>query len=76
MLTENDKRVLETIGKRLLITKGELSEIMKSGDYNGNGTSLQRLKDMGYVEAIESLGTCLVVTQKGIRALKEQNVNL
>ena len=70
MLSENDRKILQLMGKNLLMTTGELARILKT-EYNGSAPSLQRLMEMGYVEKVESIGTALVVTQKGMRALKE-----
>lgn len=70
MLSENDRKILQIMDKNLLMTTGELARIMET-EYNGNASSLQRLMEMGYVEKVESIGTALVVTQKGMRAVKE-----
>ncbi|MFH1978520.1 MAG: hypothetical protein ABIJ92_04295 [Candidatus Aenigmatarchaeota archaeon] len=70
-LTAAEKEILEIMSKRLLVTTRELNKFLSSDKYNG-GTdfSLQRLVDQGYLERVESLGTTVVVTQKGLRALK------
>ncbi len=69
MLTDTDKKILELMKERLLVNKEEIARLLGA---NGNGmdTSFQRLAEMGYIEKVESLGTCFVITQTGIRALK------
>jgi len=69
MLNENDKKVLEIISKQQLITKSELAQKVNSGDYSKIQTHVSRLMELGYIEQVESLGTCLVITQKGMRAI-------
>lgn len=73
MLTEQEKRILEIVSKQLLITKGEIMSLLNKEKVNGTDLMLQRLRDAGYIDKIESLGTCFVVTQKGIRAVQGQD---
>ncbi|MBU0953358.1 MAG: hypothetical protein KKA90_02985 [Nanoarchaeota archaeon] len=70
IMTETDKKILELMGKNLLMTKLELMNALKTKD-GSNDVSLQRLREFGYVEAVESMGNCYVVTQQGMRALKK-----
>jgi len=72
MITDVDRRVLKIMGKNLLVTTGELSRMLQKEDLNGNSFSISRLLELGYVEKVESIGTTLVITQKGLRALKEE----
>jgi hypothetical protein len=72
MLSDQEKRVLEVISKQLLITKGEIISLLNKEKVNGTDVMLQRLRDSGYIDKVESLGTCFVVTQKGIRAMQGQ----
>ena len=71
MLNDVERRILELLSRQLLVTKGELIVQMNREKHNGSDVSLGRLSDMGYVDKVESLGTCLVITQKGMRVLKE-----
>lgn len=71
VLNEADKKILQLLNARLLITKAEVAEFMKKENLNTSDGSMKRLIDMGFVESVESLGTTLVITQKGIRALKD-----
>lgn len=71
MLSDVEKRVLELLSRQLLITKGELIVQLNSEKHNGSDISIHRLREMGYIDKIESLGTCIVITQKGMRALRE-----
>ena len=70
MLNEQEKKMLELMKSRLLITKGELASAMGGSD--GVEVSVQKLRDMGYIEKVESVGVCYVITQQGLRALKEE----
>ena len=72
MLSDGDRRILELLSKQLLVTKGELLVQLNREKHNGSDVSIGRLKEMGYIDKVESLGTCLVITQKGMRALKEE----
>jgi hypothetical protein len=72
MLTEQEKRVLEIVSKQLLITKGEIMSLLNKEKVNGTDIMLQRLRDGGYIDKVESLGTCFVITQRGIRAVQAQ----
>ncbi len=71
MLTDTDKKILEILSKQLLITKGELVTQLSSHNLDGAEMSINRLRELGYIEKVESLGTCFVITQKGMRVLKE-----
>jgi len=72
VLTEQEKRVLDVVSKQLLITKGEIISLLNKERANGTDITLQRLRDSGYIDKVESLGTCFVITQKGIRAIQGQ----
>ena len=68
MLTESERKILDIIAAQQLITKGELK--IKLGKENGGDVGLQRLKEMGYIDTVESLGNCFVITQSGLRAVQ------
>ena len=70
MLGDLDRRILEILSKQLLITKGELLSHLNRDGSDGTDVSIQRLSSMGYIEKVESLGVCYVITQKGMRLLK------
>ena len=70
MLSDTEKKILELLSRQLLITKGELMIQMNREKHNGSDVSINRLREMGYIDRVESLGTCLVITQKGMRALQ------
>ena len=72
MLSNTERRVLEIINSRLLITEKEFNSVMQKEQINGVDTTFQTLKDSGFIDRIESLGTCIVITQKGMRALQEK----
>ena len=71
MLSESERKIMEIMSRQLLITKGELVMQLEKEKLNGADVSLNKLKNMGYVDKVESLGTCFVLTQAGHRALKE-----
>jgi hypothetical protein len=72
MLSDQEKKVLEVVSRQLLITKGEIMSFLNKERVNGTDIMLQRLRDAGYIDKVESLGTCFVITQKGIRAMQGQ----
>jgi arginine repressor len=72
MLSEVENRILEFASKRHLVTKGEIADLLQRNACNGTDSSVSRLSEMGYLEKIESLGTCFVITQKGMRIAKGQ----
>ncbi len=72
MLTDSEKRILELMSRQLLVTKAEIASHLGKAVLDGEQYSVNRLVDMGYVEKVESLGTCYVITQAGIRAVKGQ----
>ncbi len=67
MLSDTDKRILEILAKQQLVTKAELARMLGKDSYDGTHANVSRLMEMGYVDKVESLGTCLVITQKGMR---------
>jgi len=71
MLSESEKKIMEILSKQLLITKGELIMQLEKEKLDGADVSLNKLRSMGYIEKVESLGTCYVLTQAGQRALRE-----
>ena len=73
MLTELDMRVLKAMSKQLLLRKAEIAKIAKLPDTEGVDITIGRLTEMGYVDKVESLGLCYVITQSGIRIIKENN---
>ncbi len=74
MLSGTEKQVLEFLQNRLLTTVGEISShLNKQGQpANGSAASIKKLMDFGYVQALQSMGNCYVITQRGLRALKGQ----
>ncbi len=71
MISENDRKILEIISKSHLVTLGELGTRLGTNGPNGAATSISRLIELGLVNKVESMGNCIVITQKGMRALKE-----
>lgn len=70
MLTDIEREILNIMSNQLLITKTELA-IKLSKESNGINVCIDRLREMGLIDKVESLGICYVITQKGIRAIKE-----
>ena len=71
MLSDAEKMILKLMSEKLLTTRSELVMSLEKEKHNGAEMGIQRLRNMGYIEKVESLGTCLVLTQKGQRALRE-----
>ena len=76
MLTDLDRRVLQAMSKQLLLRKAEIASIANLADINGVDVTIGRLSEMGYVDKVESLGLCYVITQKGLRLIKENTGEL
>ena len=72
MISETERRILDVLSKQHLVNKGEL-KIKMGREGDGVDLSLQRLMNMGYVEKVESLGVCYVITQGGIKFLNNGN---
>lgn len=71
MLSDVERRILEIMSQKLLTTKHELSVELSRERYDGTDVSVERLREMGFVDKVESLGNCLVITQSGLRQLKD-----
>ena len=74
MLEQSEKRILEILSKDLLVTKGELVNRLSREGLDSVELGLNRLRQMGYIEKVESLGTAFVITQSGMRAIKELTI--
>ncbi|RLJ05749.1 MAG: hypothetical protein DRP13_03180 [Candidatus Aenigmatarchaeota archaeon] len=74
MLDQSEKRILEILSKDLLVTKGELVNRLSREGLDSVELGLNRLRQMGYIEKVESLGTAFVITQSGMRAMKELTI--
>jgi len=72
MLSEVEQKILEFASERQLVTKAEIAGLLNRSACNGTDASVSRLSEMGYMDKIESLGTCFVITQKGLRFTKGQ----
>ena len=72
MLSDSERKILEFLSRQLLVTKAEIARMLGMSHLDGEQYSVNRLVDMGYVEKVESLGTCYVITQNGIRAIKQE----
>lgn len=72
MLSEVEQRILEFASKRHLVTKAEIADLLQRNAWNGTESSMSRLTEMGYMDKVESLGTCFVITQKGMRLSQGQ----
>ena len=75
MLSGTEKQVLEFLQNRLLTTSGEISSYVNKQGQPSNGAtaaSIKKLMDFGYVQSLQSMGNCYVITQRGLRALKGQ----
>ena len=76
MLTDLDRRVLQAMSKELLLRKSEIASLANLTDSDGVDVTIGRLTELGYVDKVESLGLCYVITQKGLRLIKENNGEL
>ena len=70
MLNENEIKLLEVLGRLLLVKPSELSSEFGEGD--GVSAALQKLQSIDCVKVVEPVGEkCFVITQKGTRLLRE-----
>ena len=72
MMGDLEKQIFELVCKQLLVNKKELVSRFKAT--GGLDTGIARLIDMGYIDKVESFGTCYVATQKGIRAFENNGL--
>lgn len=72
ILGDSERKILEMMSRQLLVTRSEIAAHLGKALLDGEQYSVNRLVDMGYVEKVESLGTCYVITQAGIRAMKQE----
>ena len=71
MLTEDERQILGIFGKRLLVRKDELRNVLSQSGINDGAVSINKLSSLGYLKFIEAVGApCYTITQEGIRALK------
>jgi len=71
MLSEEEKKIMNLMSKQMLLTKSELIVHLQKENYNGTDISIQRLRELGYLDKVESMGNCIVITQKGLKAMRE-----
>jgi|GEM_PF-783568 predicted transcriptional regulator len=74
MLGATERKILEFLFSRHLTTKGEIISQCSAESNDGVDVSIGRLMDSGFIDKVESLGTCFVITQKGIREMKGKSV--
>ena len=72
MLSDSERKILEMMSRQLLVTKSEIAAHLGKTVLDGEQYSVNRLVEIGYVEKVESLGVCYVITQAGIRAMKQE----
>lgn len=71
MLADKEKKILEVVRARSLITIGELNRMLSGEGVEGVGAIVQKLMQMNYLTTVEPLGrTCIVLTNTGTRALR------
>ncbi len=63
-----ERGILELLARQHVITKAEL--FGRFGQ-NGVGSALERLREQGLIEKVESLGTSFVITKAGIRKVQK-----
>jgi predicted transcriptional regulator len=72
MMGDVEKQIFDMICKQHLVNRKELVSRFKAT--GGLETGLSKLIDMGLISKVESLGTCYVVTQKGIRTFENDGI--
>ncbi len=76
MLSSTERKILEFLSANLLTTKGEIARHCSTESNDGMMNSIERLKSSGFIDKVESLGICYVITQKGIREMKAAGVQV
>ena len=71
MLNDNEKKILDILNTRHLLTKKELLLMLEKDNMNGADISMGRLKDKGLIDNVQNLGNCIVITKLGLRALRD-----
>ena len=69
--SEAEKKVLELVAQRKLITKQEITSFLKDNGFSGKDVNLMRLNNSGYMKVVEGMGTVFIVTKKGQEFLRE-----
>ncbi|RLJ07475.1 MAG: hypothetical protein DRP12_02115 [Candidatus Aenigmatarchaeota archaeon] len=67
-MNELELKLLKLMAERTLLTTPELKNLL--GEENGLDLALASLRQQGYIEKIESLGICWIVTKRGLQAIK------
>jgi len=72
-LSQTERRILETVAKRQLVTKNELKDHLKI-DGSAIETTASNLISKKLIAAVNPVGsTCYAITQQGTRKLEEMN---
>lgn len=72
-LSQTEKRILETVAKKQLVTKNELKEYLKI-DGSALETVASNLINKKLIAAVNPVGsTCYAITQQGTKLLNELN---
>lgn len=70
MLTQIEKYILKVFSERHLLSIGEIESVLKRKREDGVDSALKYLISSGYIQKVESLGNCFIITKKGLKALK------
>lgn len=73
VLSEAEKKVLEIVSQRKLITKQEVNSLLEPHGFTSKDVNLSRLAENGFMQLVEGMGTVLIATKKGQDYLKEQD---
>lgn len=65
-----EKRVLQLLEKGNVLTKSELLSVLARERLTSGEAAVSKLKSQGLVDFVQNLGNCVVITKKGMRALK------
>jgi predicted transcriptional regulator len=70
MLTETERFILKVFSERHLLSTNEIASVLKNRSDDGVASTLKDMISDGYLQKVESLGNCFIITKKGIQALK------
>ena len=71
VVSEAERKLLEYIAEKKLLTRQEINEFLRNNGYNQNEVNLMRLHESGYMRMVEGMGTVFIVTKKGQEFLRD-----
>lgn len=70
MLNPNERQVLELLKKNHLMTTTEMATAAAREKVDSLDVAVARLRDRGLIDSVQNMGNYVVITKKGMQALK------